>query len=110
MAADRMSEKVSYLYQPLNPSILRLIHLAIEGAHSNGKWCGMCGEMCSDPDSLPLLLGMGLDEYSMTANAIPKARSIIRSLSKEECKKLADEALRKETESEVRELVKAFNS
>ncbi|MBR2809730.1 MAG: phosphoenolpyruvate--protein phosphotransferase, partial [Erysipelotrichaceae bacterium] len=65
MAADRMSEKVSYLYQPLNPSILRLIKMTIDGGHSKGKWVGMCGEMAGDILACPVLLGLGLDEFSM---------------------------------------------
>ena len=61
MAADRMSQNVSYLYQPLNPSILRLVKMAIDGAHKEGKWCGMCGEMAGDELAAPVLLGLGLD-------------------------------------------------
>ena len=70
MAADRMSEKVSYLYQPMNPSLLRLIKSAIDGAHKNGKWCGMCGEMAGDELAAPVLLGLGLDEFSMSATSL----------------------------------------
>ncbi len=80
MAADRMSEKVSYLYQPLNPSILRLVKMTIEGAHKNGKWVGMCGEMAGDAMAAPLLLGLGLDEFSMSATSILRARKIINGL------------------------------
>ena len=65
MAADRMSEKVSYLYQRLDPSILRLVKMTIDGAHKNGKWAGMCGEMAGDLQAIPILLGLGLDEFSM---------------------------------------------
>ncbi len=106
MAADRMSEKVSYLYQPLNPSLLRLIKLAIDGAHKEGKWCGMCGEMAGDPLAAPILLGLGLDEFSMSATSILNSRKIIRSLSKADMEKLALEALNKDTEEEVVELIK----
>ncbi|MEG1732139.1 MAG: phosphoenolpyruvate--protein phosphotransferase, partial [Longicatena sp.] len=66
MAADRMSEHVSYLYQPYNPSILRLVNMTIQGAHKEGKWAGMCGEMAGEVYAVPLLLGMGLDEFSMS--------------------------------------------
>ncbi len=107
MAADRMSEKVSYLYQPLNPSLLRLIKSAIDGAHKHGKWCGMCGEMAGDTLAAPVLLGLGLDEFSMSATSILPARKMINSLSKKEMEELANEALDKETMEEVVELVKS---
>ncbi len=107
MAADRMSEKVSYLYQPLNPSLLRLIKMAIDGAHKHGKWCGMCGEMAGDTLAAPVLLGLGLDEFSMSATSILPARKMVNSLSKKEMEELANEALEKETMEEVVELVKA---
>ena len=107
MAADRMSEKVAYLYQPLNPSILRLIKLTIDGAHSQGKWCGMCGEMGGDPMAAPVLLGLGLDEFSMSASKILPTRKIITSLNKKEMEDLADKAIKCHTESEVSNLVKS---
>lgn len=106
MAADRMSEPVSYLYQPMNPSILRLVKMTIDGAHKNGKWCGMCGEMAGDELAAPVLLGLGLDEFSMSATSILKARKIINNISYEEMKKLADEAVACDTAEEVTELVK----
>lgn len=106
MAADRMSEKVSYLYQPLNPSILRLVKMTIEGAHKNGKWVGMCGEMAGDAMAAPLLLGLGLDEFSMSATSILRARKIINGLSYEEMKELSAKAVDCETEAQVSELVK----
>ena len=107
MAADRMSEKVAYLYQPLNPSILRLVKLTIDGAHSQNKWCGMCGEMAGDPMSAPVLLGLGLDEFSMSSSRILPTRKIITNLNKKEMEDLANKALKCHTESEVSELVKA---
>ena len=107
MAADRMSQPVSYLYQPLNPSILRLIKMTIDGAHKNGKWCGMCGEMAGDELAAPVLLGLGLDEFSMSATSILNARKIITSLSYEEMKAMADKALECDTDEEVTALVKA---
>lgn len=106
MAADRMSEKVSYLYQPLNPSILRLVKMTIDGAHSQGKWVGMCGEMAGDQNAAPLLLGLGLDEFSMSATSILRARKIINSLSYKEMKELSEKAIKCQTEAEVLELVK----
>ena len=107
MAADRMSEKVSYLYQPLNPSILRLVKMAIDGAHSQDKWCGMCGEMAGDPIAAPVLLGLGLDEFSMSSSRILPTRKIITSLNKKEMEDLAAKALKCQRESEVIELVKS---
>lgn len=107
MAADRMSQPVSYLYQPMNPSILRLIKMTIDGAHKNGKWCGMCGEMAGDEIAAPVLLGLGLDEFSMSATSILNARKIITGLSFEEMKKLADKAVECDTAEEVTELVKS---
>lgn len=106
MAADRMNEQVSYLYQPYNPSILRLVKMVIDTSHKEGKWTGMCGEMAGDETAVPLLLGLGLDEFSMSATSILKARSLIRKLSKAEMEKLAQEALQKSTVEEVIELVK----
>ncbi|SJZ84019.1 phosphoenolpyruvate--protein phosphotransferase [Anaerorhabdus furcosa] len=106
MAADRMSEKVSYLYQPMNPSLLRLIKMAIDGAHKEGKWCGMCGEMAGDELAAPVLLGLGLDEFSMSASSILRARKMIRSLKKSDMEELANKALASETMEDVIELVK----
>ena len=106
MAADRMSQPVSYLYQPLNPSILRLVKMTIDGAHKNGKWCGMCGEMAGDELAAPILLGLGLDEFSMSATSILRARKMINGLNYEEMKKLAEEAVGMDTMEEVTELVK----
>lgn len=107
MAADRMSEHVSYLYQPYNPSILRLVKMTIDGAHKEGKWAGMCGEMAGEPYAVPLLLGLGLDEFSMSATSILKARKMVTTLSKKDCEKLAEEALQLATAEEVLNLVKS---
>lgn len=107
MAADRMSENVSYLYQPYNPSILRLIKMTIDGAHKEGKWAGMCGEMAGEPDAAAILLGLGLDEFSMSATSILKARKVINSLSYEEMKEVANNCLNFETADEVHEYVKS---
>lgn len=106
MAADRMSEAVSYLYQPLNPSIIRLVKMTIDGAHKHGKWCGMCGEMAGDELAAPVLLGLGLDEFSMSATSILRARKMINGLNYEEMKKMASEALELDTLDEVTDLVK----
>lgn len=106
MAADRMSENVSYLYQPYNPSILRLVNMTIQGAHKEGKWAGMCGEMAGEPYAVPLLLGMGLDEFSMSATSILQARKMVTGLNKKEMEVLAQQALQLGTEEEVLALVK----
>ena len=107
MAADRMSEKVTYLYQPYNPSILRLIKMVIDASHKEGKWTGMCGEMAGDTTAIPLLLGMGLDELSMSATSILAARKQISNLSKKEMAEMAEIALNMRTVDEVIELVKS---
>jgi phosphoenolpyruvate-protein phosphotransferase (PTS system enzyme I) len=107
MAADRMSEKVSYLYQPYNPSLLRLIKMTIDGAHSQGKWCGMCGEMAGEEYAVPLLLGLGLDEFSMSATSILQARKMVRSLNHKAMKELAKKALELDTAEAVLALVKS---
>ncbi|MBM7647315.1 phosphotransferase system enzyme I (PtsI) [Bacillus ectoiniformans] len=106
MAADRMNERVSYLYQPYNPSILRLIKMVIDAAHKEGKWAGMCGEMAGDEVAIPILLGLGLDEFSMSATSILKARSQLKRLSKAEMENLAEEALNLRTYGEVIQAVK----
>jgi phosphoenolpyruvate-protein phosphotransferase (PTS system enzyme I) len=106
MAADRMNQRVSYLYQPYSPSILRLVKMVIDAAHSQGKWAGMCGEMAGDEIAIPLLLGLGLDEFSMSATSILKARSQIRNLSKADMEKLTGEVLNLQTTSQVIEAVK----
>ena len=92
MAADRGNDNVSYLYQPYNPSVLRLIKHTIDGAHENGIWCGMCGEAAGDNTMFPILLSMGLDEYSMSATSILRIRSLMKKLSTEDLKELANEA------------------
>ena len=109
MAADRGNERVSYLYQPYNPSILRLIKNIIDASHKEGKWTGMCGEMAGDQIAVPLLLGLGLDEFSMSATSILKTRSLIKKLDSNEMKELADKAVSDcETVDEVVSLVKEF--
>ncbi len=108
LAADRMSERVSYLYQPYNPSILRLVKKVIEASHKEGKWTGMCGEMAGDETAIPLLLGLGLDEFSMSATSILKARRQINGLSKNEMTELANRAVDCATQEEVIELVNNY--
>lgn len=92
MAADRGNDSISYLYQPYNPSVLRLIKHTIDGAHENGIWCGMCGEAAGDSIMFPILLSMGLDEYSMSATSILRIRSLMKKINTEDIKELANEA------------------
>lgn len=107
MAADRMSENVSYLYQPYNPSILRLVSMTIKGAHKNGKWVGMCGAMAGEPYAVPILLGLGLDEFSMSATQILKARKVVTGLSYADMQKLADKCLNMDSAQEVLDYVQS---
>ena len=106
MAADRMNERVSYLYQPYNPSILTLIKHVIDSAHKEGKWAGMCGEMAGDQTAVPLLVGLGLDEFSMSASSVLKTRSLISKLTLSDMQALADKAINEcATVQEVEALV-----
>ncbi|HLR88899.1 MAG TPA: phosphoenolpyruvate--protein phosphotransferase, partial [Atopostipes sp.] len=100
MAADRMNEQVSYLYQPYNPSILRLIKNVIDAAHAEGKWAGMCGEVAGDQTAVPLLVGMGLDEFSMSATSILKTRSLMKRLDTSKMEELVDKAINEATSNE----------
>ena len=109
MAADRMNEQVSYLYQPYNPSILRLINNVIKAAHAEGKWAGMCGEMAGDQTAVPLLVGMGLDEFSMSATSVLRTRSLMKKLNTAKMKEYANRALTEcSTMEEVLELSKEY--
>lgn len=106
MAADRMNERVSYLYQPYNPSILTLIKHVIDSAHKEGKWAGMCGEMAGDQTAVPLLVGLGLDEFSMSASSVLKTRSLISKLTLSDMQALAAKAINEcATVEEVEALV-----
>ena len=107
MAADRMNERVSNLYQPYNPAILRLIKFVIDSAHAEGKWVGMCGEMGGDPVATPLLLGMGLDEFSMSAGSVLRIRHLIRNANYADCQALVERALTECASSE--DVVKLLN-
>ncbi|WP_211220796.1 phosphoenolpyruvate--protein phosphotransferase [Paenibacillus terrigena] len=105
MAADRMNEKVSHLTQPMNPSVLRLIRMVIENAHREGKWVGMCGEMAGNPVAVPLLLGLGLDEFSMSASSILPARVLMNKISLADAKEVAAKALDMQTAEEIERFV-----
>lgn len=101
MAADRMNERVSYLYQPFSPAVLSLIGHVISSAHAEGKWVGMCGEMAGDATAAPILLGLGLDEFSMSASSILPARKLLAETSSEECAQHAGKILTMESGDEV---------
>ena len=109
MAADRGNDQVSYLYQPYNPSILRLIKRTIDAAHQEGKWVGMCGEAAGDSIMTPLLMGMGLDEYSMSATSILRVRSLMKHLDTNELQELVEQAINVSlTNEENKQLVTKF--
>jgi phosphotransferase system enzyme I (PtsI) len=91
-AVDRMNQKVSYLYDPFNPAVLRLIEQVISAGHKYGKFVGMCGEMAGEPLAAPLLVAMGLDEFSMSASSIPQVKAVIRSLDSTRCRELWQQA------------------
>ena len=111
MAADRMNERVSYLYQPYNPAILRLIKNVIDAAHAEGKWAGMCGEMAGDQTAVPLLVGLGLDEFSMSATSILRTRSLMKRLDSVKMEELANRAITEcDTAEEVVELVEEYTA
>jgi phosphotransferase system enzyme I (PtsI) len=105
LACDRMNEKVSYLYQPYHPAILSLIRMVIDAAHKKKKWVGMCGEMAGDPIAVPLLLGLGLDEFSMSASSILPTRQLIKQLKYEKMQEMAKEALQLESQEEIKSFV-----
>lgn len=101
LAVDRANEKVAYLYEPAHPAVLRLVKGIIDAAHANNIWCGMCGEMASDESFALLLLGFGLDEFSMPSLAIPQIKYIIRSVTLEQARRISAEALTLSTAKEV---------
>ena len=107
LAVDRMNEAIGSLYQPLHPGVLRLIKHVIDASHEQGKFTGMCGELASDPVATMILLGLGLDEFSMTASSIPLIKNILRSVSKVECEEVANKALTMDTAEEITEYAKS---
>ena len=109
-AVDRMNQKISHLYNQFNPAVLILIKMVIDNAHKEGKWVGMCGESAGDQRMIPILLGFGLDEFSMSPISILPARKLITSLSYADMQKFADEVLAMGTAKEIKEYVdKTFN-
>ncbi|MDB3377910.1 phosphoenolpyruvate--protein phosphotransferase [Clostridioides difficile] len=109
-AVDRMNQKISYLYNQFNPAVLRLIKTVIDNAHKEGKWAGMCGESAGDQKMIPILLGMGLDEFSMSPISILPARKLITSVKESDMKKLADDVLNMGIAEEIKSYIeKTFN-
>jgi phosphotransferase system enzyme I (PtsI) len=106
LAVDRVNEAVAYLYEPLNPAILRLIQMTVDACHRYGKWVGMCGEMAGDPQCVPLLLGMGLDEFSVSMSVIPEIKKVIRLMPFDKAQVIAREALKLRTPDEVLDLIR----
>ena len=108
LAVDRGNEMISHLYNPLSPAVLNLIKQVIDASHAEGKWTGMCGELAGDEKATLLLLGMGLDEFSMSAISIPRIKKSIRNVNFHDAKELADSALQKPTAVEIEQLVADF--
>ncbi len=103
LAVDRINEKIAYLYEPTHPAVLRLIKSVVESGHQQGIWVGICGEMAAEPALALILLGMGLDEFSMGAAALPEIKRIIRSVTFKEARKLVKQILTLSTAQEVEE-------
>ena len=110
VAVERGNEKISKLYTKFHPSVIKLIKMAIDGAHSANIICGMCGEAAGDKLYIPLLIGLGLDEFSMNSNSLLKARMTINNLEKEKCEKLTEEVLKMSSAVEVEERLKEFKA
>ncbi|AAK02981.1 TPA: phosphoenolpyruvate-protein phosphotransferase PtsI [Pasteurella multocida] len=108
LAVDRGNELISHLYNPMSPSVLSLIKQVIDASHAEGKWTGMCGELAGDEKAAVLLLGMGLDEFSMSAISVPRIKKLIRNVNYEDTKALAMKALQQPTAVEIEQLVEDF--
>lgn len=106
MAADRTNAEVATLASGFQPAVFRLIKMVIDAAHTNGKWVGLCGEMAGELLAIPILMGLGLDEFSMNPPAIPFAKRLIRSISHEKAKQVAEHVLQLKSDSEIREYIK----
>lgn len=110
VAADRMNEHVAHLYDYFHPAVLQLIRTVIDASHKAGKWTGMCGSMAGDPLAAPLLLGLGLDEWSMEAGRLSPIKERLEGLERDECRDLAERILRLDTPQAVRQELEAFCS
>lgn len=105
LAVDRMNEKISHMYDPYNPAVLRLIKMVIDNGHKEGIMVGMCGEMAGDPSAIPVLLGLGLDEFSMSAASVLNARKLIRGLNYEKAQEIGEKVLNISTSKEIKEYI-----
>jgi phosphotransferase system enzyme I (PtsI) len=103
IAVDRVNERIAHLYQPTHPSVLRLLKFTADAAHANDIWVGVCGEMAGDVALAPLLLGLGVDELSVSATLVPQVKLAVQNLATPECRQLVDEALKLSTASEILE-------
>jgi phosphotransferase system enzyme I (PtsI) len=105
LAVDRTNETVASLADPLHPAVIRLIHQVIQAAHQQGKWVGLCGEMAGNPQAVPLLLGLGLDEFSMAAVSVPTVKALLRTISKTQAEEIARQCLKLPNLQRVREFL-----
>jgi phosphotransferase system enzyme I (PtsI) len=96
-----VNERIAHLYEPTHPAVLRLLKMIADSAHANDIWVGICGEMASDVALIPLLLGLGVDELSVSATLVPRVKLAVRSLAIPECRQLVDETLKLRTSSEI---------
>jgi len=108
LAVDRGNDRVSFLYKNLHPGVLKLIHMTLKAGHDNDIWVGMCGEMAADPLVIPLLVGLGLDELSVSPIVLPKIKEIVRELDREKCKHLAERVLGFKTEADIERYLRQF--
>ncbi|MGV8146417.1 MAG: putative PEP-binding protein [Alkaliphilus sp.] len=108
MAADRMNKNVSYLYHPYHPAFIRMLKMVIDNAHGKGIKVAMCGELAGDVDFIPILIGLGLDEFSMNANALLKSKWVIRKTSKRSAEELVNTLLTLKTAGDIRRTIKEY--
>ncbi|MBE2895979.1 phosphoenolpyruvate-protein phosphotransferase PtsI [Pasteurellaceae bacterium HPA106] len=108
LAVDRGNELISHLYNPMTPSVLNLIKQVIDASHAEGKWTGMCGELAGDERATLLLLGMGLDEFSMSAISVPRIKKLIRNVNYEDAQRLAAEVLEQPTAADIEAKIADF--
>ena len=101
IAVDRVNERIAHLYEPTHPAVLRLLKMIADAAHANKIWVGVCGEMARDVATIPILIGLGMDELSVGATSVPRVKMAVRSLAVPECQELVDEVLRLQTSSEI---------
>jgi len=108
LAAERGNSKIANIYTKNHPAVIKLIKHTIDAAHSNGIFCGMCGEAASNIHYIPLLIGLGLDEFSMNSSAILETKKIITNLTKKQCEILAEKILKASSDKEVEQILKEF--